>query len=227
MYASGTLIRDPSNPPVESGPAWIRSERYQINATAPGAPSEGLMRGPMLQTLLEDRFHLKIHRESREVPVYAVTVAKGGPQLKPFQEGSCVVRDPPFRPPAPGEQMESACRAILRDKGPLIAAEATGTNIGALLKLLYLVLDRPIIDRTGLQGRYDITVEFARPEGRGVFRPLGEPVPPPTPLPEASDEPAGPSIFAAFEKQLGLKIEPSKGPRDFWVIDSLEHPTAN
>jgi len=227
MYASGSLIRDPSNPPVEGGPAWIRSERYQINATAPGAPSEGLMRGPMLQTLLEDRLHLKIHRESREVPVYAVTVAKGGPKLKPFQEGSCVIRENPFTPPTPEEQKATVCRAILRDKGPLIAAEATGTNIGALLKLLYLVLDRPIIDRTGLAGRYDITVEFARPDRPGVFRPLGEPVPPPTPLPEASDDLAGTSIFAAFEKQLGLKIEPSKGPRDFWVIDSLQHPTAN
>jgi len=69
---------------------WIHSGRYVINARAEGAPSEGTMMGLMLQALLEDRFKLKIRRENREVPVYALTVAKGGPKLPPFQQGSCL-----------------------------------------------------------------------------------------------------------------------------------------
>ena len=88
-FAGGRL--NPRNTtPVDGGPAWINSDRYQITAKAEGTPGMEMMRGPMLQALLEDRFKLKIRRESREVPAYAMTVAKGGPKLKPFEEGSCV-----------------------------------------------------------------------------------------------------------------------------------------
>jgi uncharacterized protein (TIGR03435 family) len=225
MCASGSCLRDPSSPPVEGGPSWIQSARYQIDARAEGAPSEGMMRGPIMQTLLEDRFHLKIHRESREVPVYALTVAKDGPKLKAFQEGSCILRDPPFRPLLPEERGQKNCQALIRDRGPNLGVEGSGTTLDSLCKLFYLLLDRPIIDKTGITGRFDINIEFARPEGTPVFG-HAEPVPPPTPPAETSDEPAGPSIFTAIQ-QLGLKLEPAKGPRDFFVVDHVERPTVN
>jgi len=115
VNATGSPIRDPSGPPVEGGPAWIQSERYVINARAEGEPSPAMMMGPMMQTLLEDRFHLKIRRESREVPVYALTVAKGGPKLTPFQVGSCEPLDSPFRPMSPEERTKNYCRGALSE----------------------------------------------------------------------------------------------------------------
>jgi uncharacterized protein (TIGR03435 family) len=75
--------------PIEGGPGWINSERYDINAKAEGTPGEGMMQGPMLQALLERRFKLKVHRETKEGAAYAITVAKSGAKLQPFKEGSC------------------------------------------------------------------------------------------------------------------------------------------
>ena len=80
----------PPLPPIEGGPSWIDSERYTINAEAEGSPSAAVMKGPMLQSLLAERFQLKTHMESREGPAYALIVAKVGPKLKPWHEGSCV-----------------------------------------------------------------------------------------------------------------------------------------
>jgi uncharacterized protein (TIGR03435 family) len=75
------------------GPAWIYSDRYQIEVKAEGTPREEVMLGPMLQTLLEDRFNLKIHRETREVPAYELTVAKGGLKMQPVPPGRCTLLD--------------------------------------------------------------------------------------------------------------------------------------
>jgi uncharacterized protein (TIGR03435 family) len=227
LNASGSMIRDPSAPPVEGGPNWVRSDLYQIDAKAEGAPSDGLMMGPMMQTLLEDRFHLKIHRETREVPVYALTVAKGGSKLKPFQEGSCIPRDVPFRPPSPEEQQKKSCRDILKGGSPNIGMEMPGVTLDSFTRFLYIVMDRPVIDKTGLTGRYEIYIEFARVGGTPAWHPVGGPPPPPTPPSESPDENAAPSIFTVMEKELGLKLEPSKGPRDFFVIDSVERPSGN
>jgi uncharacterized protein (TIGR03435 family) len=110
---------------------------------------------------------------------------------------------------------------------PHFGLEATGTTLDSVSRLLYVLMDRPVVNKTGLTGRFDIKIEFARPEGTPVWRPAGEPVGRNAPPAEASDEPAGPSIFTAFEKQLGLKLEPARGPRDFYVIDHVERPSGN
>jgi hypothetical protein len=78
----------PQRTPIEPGPAWIDSERYTIEAKAEGTVDRGMIKGPMLQIILEDRFQLKVHWEDREIPIYGLTVAKGRPKLKPFREGS-------------------------------------------------------------------------------------------------------------------------------------------
>src|SRR5262249_47372554 len=112
LFADGH-VNPQSRVPIEGGPSWIHTSRYRIDAKADGAQSQGMMHGPMLQTLLEDRFKLKIHRETREVPAYALTVAKGGIKLNTFKEGSCIPLDlkifeqfppPPFPELPPGQQ---------------------------------------------------------------------------------------------------------------------------
>ena len=78
--------------PIEGGPDWIHSETFEIDATSDGHPSILMMEGPMMQAILEDRFKLKIHRETRQGPVYELALGKGSPKLKPLQDGSCIAR---------------------------------------------------------------------------------------------------------------------------------------
>jgi uncharacterized protein (TIGR03435 family) len=202
--------------PIKGGPAWVHSELYEINARAEGAPSMEMMQGPMLQALFEDRFHLKIHRENPEGPVYALTLAKGSSKLKPFKEGSCS-QMPLTRPvpaPPPGQRF---CNMLISFRGPTV--EAGGSTLTEFSKLLNLILDRPVIDKTGVAGRFDIHLEFAPDQ---VIPGL----PPPLPNAPATD-PAGPTIFTAIQEQLGLKLEPARGPVEILVIDSIERPSGN
>jgi uncharacterized protein (TIGR03435 family) len=104
--------------------------------------------------------------------------------------------------------------------------EAPGTTLDDVARLLYLIMDRPVTDRTGIAGRFDIYLEFAPQEGTPAVVIGGGP--PSSALPtRAADEPSGPSIFEAMEKQLGLKLLPAKGPREFVVIEHVERPTEN
>jgi bla regulator protein blaR1 len=209
-----------SAPPVTGGPAWIYSDLYSINARAEGNASEAIMAGPMLQALLEDRFKLKIHRASREIPAYSLTVAKSGSKLLPFKEGGCVAVDftkSPIPPPAPGK---ANCNAIVGGRsGPNTKLEAQAITLDYFSKLLGLVLDRPVIDKTGVSGKFDFHLSFLVDETTpGAFRPeFGQP----------SDAPPAASIFTVLQEQLGLKLEPTKGAREFLVIDHVERPTEN
>lgn len=218
-FANGH-VNPRSRVPVEGGPAWINSVRYQINAKADGARGQGMMRGPMLQTLLEDRFKLKIHHETREVPAYALTVAKGGLKLHPFLEGSCIPRDftlffeqfPPLPLPElpPGQKY---CGGGTTVKGANVTLEATGMSIDNFIKYSLPELDRPVVNKTGITGLFDFHLEYEPDEPTGAGA---------TPA-----EVAGPSIFTALDRQLGLKPELAKAPGDFLVIDHVERPSAN
>jgi uncharacterized protein (TIGR03435 family) len=208
----------PERLPISGGPAWINSDRYQINAKAEGAPGPEMMQGPMLQALLEDRFKLKIHRETREVPVYTVTVAKGGPKLLPFKVGSCVPMPTPPARPEPGQKVCGEAR--MGGKGtipPTMNVELPGVSLDEWSKYLGGLLDRPVIDKTGITGLFDFHMEFVLDESTPGVR-LTFP---------ASDDPPGPSIFTAVQEQLGLKLESAKGPGEFLIIDSVERPTEN
>ncbi len=99
MFANGRF--NTNILPVEGGTGWINSARYRVTAKAEGNPSSYVMQGPMMQAILEDRFKLKIHRETREIPVYALTVAKGGLKIQPLKEGDCIVMDYADPKPAP------------------------------------------------------------------------------------------------------------------------------
>jgi uncharacterized protein (TIGR03435 family) len=218
-----------SSAKISGGPAWVNSDRYQINAKAKGDPGTGVMNGPMLQALLEDRFKLKIHRETREVPVYELTVAKGGPKLQPYKEGSCTARTLPPAPLTPGQKFCGPSPLIR--KGPNLTQEFHGVSLYEFSKLLDGTMDRPVINKTVVAGKFDFQLEFAPEEeimpGSTRIGPLpGGPdagVAPPVP---ASDL-GGPSIFTAVQEQLGLKLQAAKGPGEFLVIDSVERPSDN
>jgi bla regulator protein BlaR1 len=200
--------------PALGGPKWIYSDFYVINAKAPDRTSEKTMEGPMLQALLEDRFKLKVHRETRQVPVYALTVAKGGPKLQAADK-SCVPLSLPISPLAPGNRY---CDDLVGARnGPNTTLKADASTLDYVCKLLGLMLDRPVIDKTGIPGKFSVYLEFAVDQATPGA--LEFPAPPSDVLP-------APSIFTVVQ-QLGLKLEPTRGPRDYIVIDHVERPSEN
>jgi len=211
-----------NRPPLEGGPAWIRSDMYVIDAKAEGSPGIGVMRSVMMQELLEDRFHLRIRREAKEAPVYDMTAAKNGPKVKPFQPGTCTPRDPntPMRPLPEGQ---TPCMYFFRNgKTPALrTVDAQGTTFDNFAKLLAVAVSRPVINKTGIAGMFDFHVEFMP----GTDTPFFHDMDPSAAAPKSDD--AGPSIFAALQEQLGLRLEPAKGSREFLVIDRVERPTKN
>jgi bla regulator protein blaR1 len=202
--------------PIEGGPAWIHSEFYEINAKADGRPSQEMMEGPMLQALLEDRFKLKIHRETREVPVYLLTVVKAS-KLRPFKEGSCTPNAVTFLPQTLAEG-QRPCKALVAARRGSVDVE--GATILEFSKLLNLALDRPVIDKTGLTARFDFHLEFAPDQATPRLVPGDDGA-------TAADPGGAPSIFTALQEQLGLKLQPAKGPGEFLVIDHVERPSEN
>jgi len=205
---------------IEGGPAWIDADLYDINAKADGSARQETMMGPMLRALLEERFQLKIRGETRDVPVYALTVAKSGLKLQRTPKGSCtpVEAGKPLPPRAPGEKPACGSRS-LNGKTGAAHLDMVGTSMTGFCGILCgLVLDRTVTDQTGIAGMFDFHLEFGL-DSPGLKLHV--------PAAAASDEPGGPSIFAAVEKQLGLKLEPAKSPGEFLVIDRLERPSGN
>lgn len=205
VYGKGPAI-NPRMPEINGGPGWISSDTYDIAAKSESYAPFPTMAGPMLRALLEDRFKLKVHVETKEVPVYFLMVAKNGPRLEPTKEGSCVPIDqdhPPSPLATPGEPRPTVCGAgSVKNKGSLVTMTEHGEPFTAVF--LSQMVGRPVLDRTGLTGRYEIQMEFA-PEGMAD----------------------GPSIFEVLQQQLGLKLEPGKGPSEILVIDHVERPIEN
>ena len=197
---------------ITGGPGWIASDRYDINAKAEGLPDRVTpeqMR-PLLRNLVEDRFKLKAHTENKEMPIYALVVAKGGPKLKPAAN--------PSEGGGPGE----GPRGMIRIGRGLM--ETQNTRMPMFVQQLSQQLGRTVVDETGLTGEYDVRLEWTPEPGQGGGGPFGGP-PPPDALPAADS--AGPTIFTALQEQLGLRLESKKGPVPVLVIDSVEKPTEN
>ena len=209
-------------------PAWLDAEHFEIDArvaTAPPGGPEALI--PMVRTLLVERFKLKAHSETRELPAYALTFARRdrqlGPQIRSTQtdctKASTLTQD--------------EVRAAVRDGWPqcgmafvvnFSTASPNGTNIktrfrrsGITLPDLAIALqppmDRPVVDQTGLDGRFDVEYSYA-PQ-------------PPTPGVESAFGPDAPAISVAMEEQLGLKLESRRLTVPVLVIDSIDRPTEN
>jgi len=225
-YADGKWTPAGPHIPILGGPAWIDSERYNIDATAEGAPGQAQMRGPLLQALLEERFQVKIRREAREVPVYALTVAKGGPRLQVAQPGMCVPRDPDHPvPPSQAPPGIMACGLF----APSPAKDGVymyNTTLAYFCGQLSVLLDRDVIDKTGIAGVFDIHIDAPQAEPHDSDSAGG---PPGMPAPFVKSSPADPlgvAIVSALQK-AGLKLEPSKGPGEFLVIERVERPSEN
>lgn len=202
------------------GPSWIHTDGYDIE----GKPEDNTDQNGMwlmLQTLLADRFKLAMHRETRELPVYDLQVAKSGPKLAAPQGGDCSEVMTAF--PAPGQPRPAPpCGPGLVKSGTGLAMEGISVSMPALTKRLSLILGREVIDKTGITGRFSLHLEFAMDDAlAGLPNPAG---PDASGQPQASDRP---SIRTALQEQLGLKLEVSKGPVGVLVIDHVERPTEN
>jgi uncharacterized protein (TIGR03435 family) len=207
---------------LSGGPDWIRSERYDIEATAgSGAVPAGLFAKAregktrlMLQALLADRFKLTVRRETKQLPAYLVVVANKGPKLQKakIEENDC--------PEGPLPDGGPPCHVINGGMGRGLHAKAV--TVSDIVMFVENWSDRPVIDKTGIQGLFEVETD-----GWAPLRP--RPVPPGA-EPSAEDiamaDPTRPSLFLIFER-LGLKMESQKAPVDVFVIDHVEKPSEN
>jgi uncharacterized protein (TIGR03435 family) len=219
VFATGKL--DPLNPafpltPLDGGPGWMNSASYTIDASTSSPQTIVMMRGPMMQKLLKDRFNLRIHRETREVPVYFLTVVPGGSKLSPTPEGACnrlSELDPTWSPVIPpGSKPWCVVTSPLKQESRM-TWDVKGMSMDVFSKLINP--GRPVIDKTGLSGTYDIRLEWWLDES------------PSSPDSGAAIDPTHVSFIQAVRKQLGLELQPGKGPREFLLIDHLERPAEN
>lgn len=210
------------SPLLSGGPDWIKSTRYDVDAkAAEGAVPLGTpyrLREQktrlMLQALLADRFKLVVRRETKEMPVYALVVGKNGPKLK---KAAIEEKDCPEVPAANGVR----CHAVNGGQGRGLHSQAA--DMSDLVEYAGNWTDRPLVDRTGIKGLYEIETE-----GWVPMRP--RPPLPPGAEPRAEDiafaDPARPTLHMIFDR-LGLKMESQKAPVEAFIIESVEKPSEN
>jgi uncharacterized protein (TIGR03435 family) len=214
---------------IAGGPAWIHDAGFDIEAKSEANASRAqiLM---MLQPLLEDRFQLKFHRETRELPVYSLTVARGGAKLPAPQEGGCVK---PGGLPSPGGTVPIRCGA-LNIMGAPSGMRARGGDVPMpeLIRTLSMVLGRPVLDGTGVTTHFDVDLTFTPDDtAMGLMMSSGSVAGHRETMAAAAGSPddpkAAPNILLAVQEQLGLKLNSTKGPAEVMVIDRVEKPSAN
>jgi uncharacterized protein (TIGR03435 family) len=186
---------------IAGGPGWLDTDNYDLAGVPdkPGMPNDKQVK-MMVQKLLADRFKLIFHREKKELTVFAITIGKGGPTLTKSTADTNGVPGLGFR-----------------GLGNLVARNATMDDFASLMQTS--VLDRPVVDQTGLTGRFDFTLNWTPDETQ--FTAMGVKVPPP---PENAEHP---DLFTAVQQQLGLKMESTKAQVDVLVIDHVEKPSDN
>jgi uncharacterized protein (TIGR03435 family) len=205
---------------LSGGPDWIDSARYDISAKSDNAPKTTEI-PLMLQGLLADRFQLKISRDTKDLPIFALVVArkdgKPGPKLVEAKEGACSQPDPskPPTPPTPGQPPVLPCGGMAMGRESLRGA---GMAVSQLAPMLSRKLGRSVVDKTGLTGKYDISMEWTSDDAQGS---------PSQPDPAASPSDVDAPFFTALQEQLGLKLESQKGPVPVVVVDHAEKPSEN
>jgi uncharacterized protein (TIGR03435 family) len=203
---------------VSGGPDWVGSTGYDIEAkvTDPDGPHQltKAQRTQALQALLADRFKIAVHAETKDAPIYALTIAKGGPKLKESKPSDALPAGIPPGAAVRGPDGAVPRGSMMRMSGPgnLTAPAMTTTQLATMLSQQ---LHMTVVDRTGLTGSYDFSLQWT-PDN----------LPPPPPGAEAS-APGGPSIFTAVQEQLGLKLDSTRGPVKTLVIDHIERPSEN
>src|SRR5262245_43458568 len=210
---------------IVGGPDWLGSDRFDVVAKAPEGEFNADTMRPMLQSLLVERFKMMFHRESRDMPIYALMKARGDGKLGPNLSASavdCAGRGrrgggPPPAPPQPGQKLD--CGFMI---GPG-RMNVGGMPMGQLAQALSPMVGRIVLDKTELTGNYDFELSFSL-EGLGSAFPGGG-----TPLINGAPPPIDPNmptIFTALQEQLGLKLDSQRGPVDVVVIDRVEQPVA-
>ena len=199
------LIQNAFNVPemrIEGGPPWINTKKFDLEAESGPALDEKLRKLPsdqareqkrrMLQALLADRFALKVHEETRTLPIYTLVVAKGGPKFQPSQKDGTTIN------------------SNGNNGNVTMTVQGSDHTLRLLAEQLSRSIERIVVDKTGLDGRFDLTLKWVSDD-----------------ITARSDAPAGPSLFTALQEQLGLKLEPDKGPVTILVVDHLGPPSEN
>jgi uncharacterized protein (TIGR03435 family) len=211
-----------------SGPDWITSERYDITAKLPAAGSAKNVI-EMLRALLEERFQLKTHRESKELPVYALVVGKGGPKIQESPPDSATAAPNEARPgfnssalPRPGGvtmDLGGGAYYTFADN----KLEGGKMRVSSMVNALSAFMDRPVIDMTNLKGRYDFSLELSPEDFRamGIRASIAAGVAIPPQAVQMADAASLDSLYSAIEK-LGLKLESRKAPVEVLVVDHAE-----
>ena len=188
---------------IVGGPDWIDTERYDIEAkAAEDVPWEPQLR-LMFQSLLAERFQLKLHQETRQMPIYELSTAKNGLKLTKSTVGDCAKANGP-------------CGGFATKVGRIWGQRGT---LSQLSESLSAITDRPVVDRTGQSDYYDVMLEWVPDEsqfqefGAGAYK-------------NVASDPSGPSLVTALQ-ELGLRLVPSKGSVDVIVIDSVQKATTN
>ena len=178
---------------IVDGPAWLDTRKYDIVGQADVEGVANLRQiQEMLQKLLETRFNLKFHREKRDLAIYAITVGKGGPRMAKSQDT------------ANGLPTQSGSGSAFQQ-----ARKFTNNSMSDFALGMQAFLERPVVDKTGLAGRYNFILKWTPDESN-------------TNAPDAA-----PGIFTAVQEQLGLKLEPAKGPTDVLMIDHIDERSEN
>ncbi len=187
---------------IVDAPSWVESEKYDLLAKpdGEGQPNDKQWKA-MVQKLLANRFQLKFHRDKKELSVYAIVIGKNGSKLTTSDA-------PPNNLPG----------LFFRRLGSLVVRNATMADFAGVMQ--GAVLDRPVVDQTGLTGRYDFTLDWTPDEFQFVG--FGPNAPRPAPAPDAP-----PDLYSAIQQQLGLKIESTRAPTEVMVIDHVEKPSEN
>jgi len=205
-----------------SGPPWIDSERYDITAKVPpGATKEQV--NVMLQNLLADRFKLVVHLETKDLPVYELVVGRNGSKLKLYVEDP---KAPKFEPGVPfakdkdGNPIPRPGSLIMSMSPERRRVTASKQPVSKLAEMLAVQLGRPFVDKTGLVGDYDYSIAFLMEGSNGAPREEVTGI--------VSPDPDAPSLLVAVQEQLGLRLEPKRGPVEVLVVDRGEKtPTEN
>src|SRR5579862_3228947 len=212
---------------VSGGPGWIDSQRYDVDAKQEDSQAQeseklppdqqNTRMGLMVQGLLADRFQLKVSHATKELPVYALVVAKNGPKLHEAKAGDTY--------PNGVKGPDGVAHPGMMRMGP---GQITGQAVQMefVARLLSQMLGRDILDHTGLKGQYDINLQWTPDVGEGMM--LSGPASPKPPGDNpAPPESTGPSIYTALQEQLGLKLDSTKGPVEIIVVDHVEQPSEN
>ena len=215
-----------------SGPDWMTTARFDVVAKLPeGSKSDQVPE--MMQTLLEERFHLVLHNSSKEMPVYALVVGKEGSKLK-----ESVPDDGTDGAGAPAGGRSGMGASPMSTSGPngssTMLAGPNGLHVSlknmtvaSMLDWLSRFTDRPVVDQTGLAGRYDLDLDVSRDEMLNAARGAGMVIDAARRAPEGATDPGGDSVFGSVQK-AGLKLEPRRLPLTLLVVDRLDKtPTEN